>query len=269
MKKSNPKNISSGVFTSHSAVQLQPAHKVKQLYFTSTQGRDFQKRESSRDESLGEVYHLGHRSTKHLPFQYSQSPTHDMGAFSYTRDYGKQGASDSGLNNALAKIFSRPHHGWVGSPTVAPGNYALDFIRHPKHMLDAMGEPRTAGRKGLLKKDLARTQVISPSDKTHVTSSSSHQFYRTPPDDFNPDNKTFHPNDTLGCSGLDSGDCYKSTYGTTFRGITRCSTAPANMSRKEALEQKQEVTLKIARPSTSSGSERRKSIRNIYTRTGG
>lgn len=271
--KKNPKNNSFGVFTSHSAVDTKSAHDVKRLYFTSTANGDFQKWDTSRDDSMAEVYHLGHKSTKHLNFRYRQTPTHDMGAFSYTKDY-YQKPSDSGLNNALAEMFSRPHQGWVGSPTVAPGSYALDFVRHPKHILDAMGQPRKAGGRGGVKRDLARTKVLSPSDATHVTSSSSHQFHMAPPDGLNIPSKTHNPHDNLNCSGLDSGDCYKSTYGTTFRGISRCSTAPASMSRKDAREQQktllpQELARSMERPSTSTGSERRKSIRNIFTRTGG
>jgi hypothetical protein len=234
---------------------------------------------------MGEVFNLGHKSTKHMPFRYRQSPVHDMSSFSYTNDYSEK-PSDSGLNAVLADMFSRKHQGWVGSPTVAPGNYALDYVKHPKHILDAMGQPRKAGGggRGQAKRDMARTQVISCSDLTHVTKSSSHRFYRAVPEHMKPDVTKQCPVDNLGQTGVDGGDCYKSTYGTHFRGLApanaassklnRCHTAPANMSRKEAREQQKELelTLKpVARPSTSSEqlrSDRQKSIRNIFSRTG-
>jgi len=272
--KKNPKNESSGLFTSHGAVQSKAADaQVKSLYFTTTASGDFQKWDCSRDDSLGEVYQIGHKSTKNLQFQYRQTPTHDMGALSYTKDYTKK-TSDAGLNNALAEIFSRPHNAWVGSPTVAPGSYALDFTRHRKQCLNALGEPGKAGGRGGAKRDMARTKVLSPSDLTHETSSSTHRCYLAPPEDMYRANESMHPNDNLGISGLDSGDCYKSTYGTTFRGMSRCHTAPANMSRKEANDLQKDMartvesSVRTIRPSTSSGSERRRSIRNIYTRTG-
>jgi hypothetical protein len=256
-RKKNPKNDSWACFTSSSAVQSRSSQELNKLYFRSTAG-DFQKWLTEKDDSFTEIYDMGHKSTKHLPFQYRQAKGHGVESYSYTQDF-KPKESDAHLNNELAISFSRPHCGWTGSASICPGVYATDFVKHPRRLKKTDGKIPT-------KPELLRTQVLSCSDSNHETSSKTHQSYASPPK--RDRTKPLYPNSNLVVTGMDPGDCYKGTYGETFKGMNRCSTAPANMSRQDKREGQQEAAQACNRPNTSSGS-RPKVMRNIFTRPGG
>lgn len=267
------KTKSWGVFTSGSAVQSRPVKDRKKLYFQTTLKGDFKKWNSDREDSVGEIYGIGHRSTKNLPFQYRQTPTHDMSALLYTTDYWAK-PSESVINDDLREIYSRPHNGHVGSASCAPGIYRTDFVRHPKrrchsfptrenHSLRDVHNRRT-------KPEIERSQVLSCSDETHVLASSSHRCFAAPPPDFL-SKPISPPQDNLCVSGVDTGDCYKSTYGTDFKGLQksrsrpsgRCSSAPAGARRKDkltdmetAMESEKADSIR-KRPSSCSGTRRK------------
>lgn len=275
----NPKNRSSGFCPSskallkHTMKSESSRDDVRKLYFQSTHGGDFAQYMNSRspkEESAGEVYGIGHKTTKNLPFRYRQASSHDMGSF-YTQDYGLPKSSDAPLNKTLNKIFSRQHVTSVGAPSLTPGNYALDFVRHPKTLLGPDGEVRKVGHggKGGEKPEIARTFIVSASSASHETQSFSHSTQTATGLRLQTD--SCKPRDNLALTGIDSGDCYRSTYGSHFKSPSRCSSAPAGMTRKEANELKQykEMAAAAERPSTGTGqrpSRQPTPIRNIFSR---
>jgi hypothetical protein len=223
---------------------------------------------------LGEVYRIGHKSTKNLPFQYRRAPVLNKTACTYNNAFDEK-ASDSFLNDGLAKVFSRPTNGWTGSPTVGPGSYELDYVkpRKAQTLNDLLGKKDRPIRSNGMRRpkpELERSQILSSSkDNLERESGKQQDFPKSRSLKYRPGDPkdNIYPNN-LGLSG-DCGDCYKSTYGSEFKGLkslSRCHTAPANVSRDAS--QDADKPKPSVRPGTSCGAERKRTIRVIYSRTG-
>jgi hypothetical protein len=226
------------------------------LYFRATNADFRQWMAMQKDDSMGEVFYTGHKSTKLLPFQYNQAPVHNKSAASYSKDFCAGKLSDCELNAGLAEAFSRPHNGWTGSPSVHPGFYELDF---GAPMCRTGSRHRRTSDRRRTKPELERTQILSSSDRNLEIQSSCHEVHSLPQTTDAWISKPVLPKDTLSWGAVDSRDCYKSTYGTDFLGKQkpkRCQTAPANASRNARCDRLEAIP---DRPSTSS-STRKKSL---------
>merc|ERR1719183_1966688 len=123
-------------------------------------------------------------------------------------------------------------------------------------MSDALGTSIRPNGMRQVKPELARSQILSCSDRNHESLSSSRQCSMDGSRDLQIRTKTHNPQPNLMTSGMDIGDIHKSTYSNEFRGLMRCSTAPANASRP-GKDEEREIAKTLNRPSTSCGAERK------------
>merc|ERR1719188_467979 len=62
-------------------------------------------------ESMEEIFAIGHRDTKHMPFPYKLEKGWNRGACSYSYDYAKKPLGDHLGNNQLAATFLANNRG--------------------------------------------------------------------------------------------------------------------------------------------------------------
>jgi len=252
--KTHVKNLSScgGILPSKQSAVL------NKIYLRSTQNSDFKRWAAApSDDSMGEVFNIGHKSTKHLPFRYKQAPMHSLASFTYGNDFCRGGlesnsqvckgqknyhpvlrASDSELNKELAATFSRTHNGHSGAPLVHPGSYAAEFDDKSKGWAMSATNPGLAAAthptdasKRRPKPELLRTNILGSGDQNLVKTSSTQRVYSA--HDLKLVSRDMRYENNLSLSA-DCGDCYKSTYGTMTLDLARASSAPAGMGRKGA-----------------------------------
>lgn len=209
----NPgKYHSFGVFTSASAVKSRPSEDLKKLYFKTTQNDSFARRDVSprgRAESLGAIHEIGKKKTKYMDFQYKRAPCFGRDSCWYAKDYNTK-MSESKENRELAECFRGPTSTVHDAPMMETTScYAQNHLFPSKRELRSAVQASRAPENG-------RTKTIGGTDLNLETQSSTHRLHPAPARGFNSTGQTMWPTANLYVSGLDSGDCYRTTYSNEF-----------------------------------------------------
>jgi len=164
-------------------------------------------------ESLGHIHHIGAKNTKYMPFPYKRAPLPDKSSCWYSSDYYPK-QSEYAENKQLAECFRGPTHQCDETPLLeTTSHHRQNFVKHSKEqMRRSIGVNKTPPP--------GRTQTTGGVDMTLETQSSSHSCHRAHPR-VGSSNKSIPPLSNLHVTGVDSGDCFRTTYGSDFYLRTR------------------------------------------------
>jgi len=179
----------------------------------------------SREESLDQIQLIGHKATKYLPFQYKISPLCGTDECSYAKQFYPK-PSDYMNNKDLAKSFR---------PSTVPAPVALmETTSHSRqNFMKPSREQRATATMAPFTVDKKGNTGITGGASLTLTST-SHGLHGAPPRQ--PRTGIILPSQNLAVSGLDGGDCYRTTQRSDFMGkqLSRSRTAPAPMREKSA-----------------------------------
>lgn len=213
MAHNTQKYHSYGVFTSANAVKSRPTEELAKLFFTTNSMNSFRGDVHSprgRSESAGQIHNIGKKATKYMPYQYTRSPLMGKSSCSHAQDF-YQKTSEYKENAELAECFRGPGKTVNDAPLLVKRSRSGDTYLSPsrKQLLSAAQASKDPNPGG-------RTKTLGGIDMSLVTESCSHRYHIAPPQGHSLKGRTIVPLHNLAVSGVDSGDCYRTTYGSEF-----------------------------------------------------
>mmetsp|Transcript_6971 Transcript_6971/g.11229 ORF Transcript_6971/g.11229 Transcript_6971/m.11229 type:complete len:262 (+) Transcript_6971:94-879(+) len=222
--RDNPKNASQGVLPRQTAVGSRSSHELQRLFFQTSSSDRNDMREAvqlsspDRSESLGQIHYIGKKSTKYMPYRYSQAPLHNKTDCWYANDFCEK-KSDWAQNKEIVAWIRGPRPEYKAPLIATTSRHRQDFQKPSKDEHNRANQPNKSP-------EWVRTKTVGCGDFTAESLSSSHRMHMAPHRIASQD---FPHKDNLYISGLDSGDCYRTTYRNEFvkkQRPVRCSTAP-------------------------------------------